>query len=92
MKKLKEKTKLQIFALFCTSILLGIHWAGSAIDKDSKIEKVKADTSVSQEIKNRKIASILNDYSEVSNLCLCAISIYSVAICGYIYFDRRERE
>ncbi len=89
--KLKEKTKNRIIVLVLAIAFFSIRWVTSAMNRDISIREVNAQTSISQENKHHKISDIVKNYDEVSDICVAAIAVYSVAIIGYIYFDRRER-
>lgn len=93
--KLKEKTKTRILVLACAIFFFAIHLVSSWVARDGEIERAKKANLASQitvEMRDNKIARAMRDFDESSMLCISAICVYSCAILGYIYFDRRERE
>jgi hypothetical protein len=93
--KLKEKTKTRILVLACAIFFFAIHLVSSWVARDGEIERAKKANLASQitvEMRDNKIARAMQDFDESSVLCISAICVYSCAILGYIYFDRRERE
>lgn len=93
--KLKENTKWRIMVLACAIFFFAVHFVNSWVTRDSEIERAKKASVASQiteEVRDSKIARAMQEFDESSLLCISAICVYSCAILGFIYFDRRERK
>ena len=91
--KIKEVTKNHIVILVGAIILFAFHWIGSYFAREGDIEmarKARMSSQITDEVRDSKIARAIKDFDETSVLCCSAISVYSVAIVGLLYFDRRE--
>lgn len=96
MKKFRLKSKETVIILLCACAFFGMRWISSALRRDINIKEINQQTVISTEeastIRKSKIAQAIQDYDDVSDICMWAMIMYSAAIVGTVYFDYREQK